>query len=176
MTNDSSSDDFDVKKSRLETNPSGWMTLTRYETVRLIVDALLEAPPGYQFNKSELERRAGVSREAIREHIPLLIELGVVEEIDNGAWAEYQLNDDGKVTRQIFQLNNAANSVLAGERKNVRSKPIPAVEEAIQIDEEATHHVFQGEDEVKREIGAQTGASDELIDLPPSQRSVTNAQ
>lgn len=111
-TNDGESPD--MKRSRLE-QPSGWLTLTRYETVRLLVDALLEAPPEYEFNKSELERRTGLSREAIREHIPLLVDLGVVEEVDTGGWTEYRLNDDGKVTKELFELNSAVNSVLSGE-------------------------------------------------------------
>lgn len=113
---------FDAKKARLE-NPSGWIKLTQYETVRLLVDALLESPPGYQFNKSELERRTGVSRESIRNHLPLLVELGVIEEDTSGTWAEYSLNDDGKVTKELLELNSALNSVLSGEAKNVQTAP-----------------------------------------------------
>lgn len=114
-------DEFDAKAARIE-NPSAWMRLTRYETVRLLIDALLEAPPGHQFNKSELERRTGLSREAIREHLPLLVELGVVNELDEGQWPEYRLNTEGKVTRELFALNSALNSVLAGESQNVQDE------------------------------------------------------
>jgi DNA-binding transcriptional ArsR family regulator len=111
---------FDAKQARLD-DPSGWIELTRYQTVRLLIDALLESSPNHQFNKSELERRTGMSRESIREHIPRLIELGIIEEVENGGWPEYRLNDDGKVTKELFELNSAVNSVLAGESKESQS-------------------------------------------------------
>jgi DNA-binding transcriptional ArsR family regulator len=116
MTSDESG--FDAKQARLSKS-SGWLELTRYQTVRLLIDALLESSPGHKFNKSELERRTGMSRESIRKHIPRLIELGVIEEVDDGGWPEYQLNDDGKVTKELFELNSAANSVLSGGQKDV---------------------------------------------------------
>ena len=112
--------DYDPKQARLE-RPSGWMELTRYETVRFIIDALLEASPEHKFNKSELERRSGVTREAIRDHIPFLIDLGVIEEVEDEGWPEYRLNSDSKVTRELQELNSAVNSVLAGESKNITS-------------------------------------------------------
>lgn len=118
--------EFDMKQSRLD-NPSGWIELTRYETVRLLIDALLEAPPDYKFNKSELERRTGLSREAIRQHLPQLLELGVVEEIEGEEWAEYRLNSDGKVTRELLELNSAVNSVLSGEPKDLQEQTLPQV-------------------------------------------------
>lgn len=120
MTGETESGGFDAKQARLD-NPSGWLKLTRYQTVRLLIDALLESSPGHEFNKTELERRTGVSREAIREHLPLLVEMGVVEEVNESGWPEYKLNDEGKVTKELFELNSAVNSVLAGEPKNVKS-------------------------------------------------------
>jgi DNA-binding transcriptional ArsR family regulator len=117
MTGDGNS--FDAKKARLN-HPSGWLELTRYQTVRFLIDTLLESSPGHKFNKSELERRTGMSRESIREHISRLVELGVIEEINDSGWPEYQLNEDGKVTKELLELNTAVNSVLAGESKNVQ--------------------------------------------------------
>lgn len=114
--------EFDAKQTRLE-HPSGWLSLTRFQTTRLLIDALLESPPGHPFNKSELQRRTGMSRDSIREHLPFLVELGIVEEIDEGGWPEYVLNDDGKVTQELFELNSAVNSVLSGEKKNVNTGP-----------------------------------------------------
>lgn len=114
--------DFDVKRHRLE-NPSGWMRLVRYETVRYLIDALLESPPEMPLNKSELSRRTGISRNSIKKHIELLVNLGVVEEIDDSGWAEYKLNDDGRVTIELFELNSAVNAVLSGQSKNIEKGP-----------------------------------------------------
>lgn len=161
--------EFDVKQSRLN-DPSGWIRLTRYETVRLLVDALLEAPPEYQFNKSELERRAGVSTEAIRKHLPTLIEMGVVEEVEGSGWTEYRLNDDGKVTKELFELNSAVNSVLGGEPKNVQDQAGPSVtlkgsrDEDDESDRNALVMDVEGVDNSNRDA-----RDDTLIDHPPNQ-------
>ena len=117
MSSNSGEEIHQMKRSRLD-HPSGWLEITRYETVRLLIDALLEVPPDHRFNKSALQRRTGVSRESIREHLPLLVECGILIEHDSGPWPEYQLNSDGKVTKELFALNSAVNSVLAGEPKN----------------------------------------------------------
>jgi len=144
---------FDVKQARLSKS-SGWLELTRYQTVRLLIDALLESSPGHKFNKSELERRTGVSRESIRERIPQLIELGVVEEVDDGGWPEYQLNDDGKVTKELFQLNSAANSVLSGGSKNIETENKGKTE----IPESANR-----EDNFGRDVALEIGSDSEGI-------------
>ncbi|MEZ3117280.1 winged helix-turn-helix domain-containing protein [Halobaculum sp. MBLA0147] len=109
-----SSDDFDPKAARRE-NPSGWFALTRYETVRILIDALIESPPGYRFNKSEMERRTGVSREAIRKHIGFLEDLGVVTEVSNGQHAEYELNMSNAVMKEVIELNAEVGHTLSSE-------------------------------------------------------------
>lgn len=121
MGQKSAEEEFDMKQNRLE-RPTGWMKLTRYETVRFIVDALLESSPDHKFNKSELSRRTGMSREAIREHIPLLIDLGVVNKITDSGWAEYQLNGRNRVTKELLGLNSAINAIEAGQTKNLKTK------------------------------------------------------
>ena len=162
---------FDAKQARLSKS-SGWLELTRYQTVRLLVDALLESSPGHKFNKSELERRTGMSRESIREHIPRLIKLGVVEEVDDSGWPEYQLNDDGKVTKELFELNSAANSVLSGGPKNIEAED----EEETEVPESAQREVTIGRDALL-EFGSDPEdipdnsddrlPDDDLVDEPP---------
>lgn len=168
--------DFDMKQSRLN-DPSAWVKLTRYESVRLIIDALLEAPPDYQFNKSELKRRTGLSREAIREHLPLLIELGVVQKVDTEAWPEYELNDEGKVTKELFALNNALNSVLSGESKTVNQDQkvqIPIDDLDIDFsDDENTDEPFTRISEADN--STREDNSDDLVDSPPSGVALINA-
>lgn len=161
--------DFDTKQSRLD-DPSGWLKLTRYESVRLIIDALLEAPPDYRFNKSELTRRSGLSREAIREHIPLLVELGVVREVDTEAWQEYELNSNGKVTKELFELNSALNSVLSGESKTIEQDDTVS----IAIDGLDTGSGDDGDNDslftrfLDRNNSTRKTDEDDLIDKPPS--------
>jgi len=168
--------DFDMKQSRLD-DPSGWLKLTRYESVRLIIDALLEAPPDYRFNKSELKRRSGLSREAIREHLPLLVELGVVREIDTEAWQEYELNSNGKVTKELFALNSALNSVLSGESKTVeQDDTVPIAIDDLDTDSrddddnDSLFSRFSDTNNSTRETD-----KDDLIDKPPSGVAPINA-
>lgn len=172
----SGTSDFDIKQSRLD-NPSAWVKLTHYESVRLIIDALLEAPPDYQFNKSELKRRTGLSREAIREHLPLLIELGVVREVDTEAWPEYQLNTDGKVTKELFALNSALNSVLSGESKTVdQNGPMQVPVDELDTDSDDSHDTgstFTGVSEVDNSTRERD--DDDLVDSPPSGVASINA-
>jgi len=165
-----------MKQSRLD-DPSGWLKLTRYESVRLIIDALLEAPPDYRFNKSELKRRSGLSREAIREHLPLLVELGVVREIDTEAWQEYELNSNGKVTKELFALNSALNSVLSGESKTVeQDDTVPIAIDDLDTDSrddddnDSLFSRFSDTNNSTRETD-----KDDLIDKPPSGVAPINA-
>lgn len=156
MTGDSSREtgatDFDVKEHRFE-DPSGWMRLVRYETTRFLVDALLEAPPGMAFNKSELSRRTGMSRNSIQDHVDLLVDLGVVEELDDSGWAEYRLNDAGRVTVELFELNSAVNAVLSGRSKDVEARPEPDLAHVDRSDWEAAKRVRERLEAVNGDAG-----------------------
>jgi len=172
----SGTSDFDMKQSRLD-NPSAWVKFTRYESVRLIIDALLEAPPDYQFNKSELKRRTGLSREAIREHLPLLIDLGVIQEVDTESWPEYELNIDGKVTKELLALNSALNSVLGGESKTVdQNGPVQVPVDELDTDSDDGHDTgstFRAVSEVDN--STRESDDDDLVDSPPSGVAPINA-
>lgn len=166
----------DMKQARLN-NPSAWMTLTRYESVRLMIDALLEAPPDYQFNKTDLRRRTGLSREAIREHLPLLVELGVIQEVDSESWPEYKLRTGGKVTKELFALNSALNSVLSGGAKTVEqtgSPDVPLKESSTeQTDSHDTDTTLLGNLGVDNATRDRTG--DSYVESPPSGGPPANA-
>lgn len=109
-------------KSRRRANPSSWLELTDNQTLPLVVDALLDSPPGKEYNKTELANFAGVSRESVREHIETLLKFGIVEEVDDTTPTRYRLNDHGKATVSLFELNSALNSVASGEKENVELK------------------------------------------------------
>lgn len=120
---DTEPDDVDMKEVRRR-NPSGWLELSDGEGLPFVIDALLDAHPGRGFNKTELGDRAGFTRETVRSYIDRLVELGVVEEVPDTDPQRYRLNEDGRVTQEIFDLNSAVNAVRAGQDQEIsRSTP-----------------------------------------------------
>lgn len=98
-----------MKELRLE-HPSGWLELTRYDGVPIVVDALLDLPPHREFNKSELAAHAGVTRQTVSRHADRLVELNVIEPVVETTPTRYRLAD-GDVVKQLFELNTALNAV-----------------------------------------------------------------
>lgn len=103
-----SADRRDTKKARLE-HPSGFLHLTRHESVPILVDALLDLPPGREFNKTELADHAGVTRQTVGTYIDLLVELDVVEAVPNTSPQRYQVAESD-VVQELFQFNSALNA------------------------------------------------------------------
>lgn len=101
----------DTKEARLA-HPSGFLYLTRHESVSILVDALLDLPPGREFNKTELADHAGVTRQTVGTYVDLLLELDVVEEVPDTSPRRYRVADSD-VVQQLFELNSALNA--AGE-------------------------------------------------------------
>lgn len=98
----------DTKQTRLE-YPSGFLQLTRHESVPILIDALLDLPPGREFNKTEFADHAGVTRQTVSTHIDLLLDLDIVEEVPNTTPRRYQLADSA-VVQQLLELNSALNA------------------------------------------------------------------
>lgn len=115
---DTEPDDSDMKEVRRR-NPSGWLELTDGEGLPFLIDALLDAPPGREFNKTELGDRAGFTRETVRSYIDRLVELGIVKEVPDTSPQRYRLNEDGRVTQEVFDLNSAVNAVRAGQDQDI---------------------------------------------------------
>lgn len=113
----------EVKRMRRE-HPSGWLELSMYESLALMIDAIVDAPPGYSFTNPELASRAGVSDESVRNHVGTLEELGVVIPSDESN--KYEVNEESRVLREIFGLNDAVNAVRSGADVSV-----PRSEEAL---------------------------------------------
>lgn len=101
----------DTKEARLE-HPSGFLHLTRHESVPILIDALLDLPPGREFNKTEFAEHAGVTRQTVSTYIDLLLELDIVEEVPNTTPCRYQVAESA-VVQELFELNSALNA--AGE-------------------------------------------------------------
>lgn len=104
----SRSEDVDVKEARRR-HPSGILYLMRSESVPILVDALLDLPPGREFNKTELADHAGVTRQTVATYVDRLVETDVVEPVPNTSPQRYRLADSAVVT-ELFELNSALNA------------------------------------------------------------------
>ncbi|MCU4741123.1 helix-turn-helix domain-containing protein [Halobacteria archaeon AArc-m2/3/4] len=109
QTTDSPPDREEMKQLRYD-HPSGWLYLTRHESVPLIVDALLDFQPRREFNKSELARQAGLTRQTVGKHISVLLELDIVEEVQATTPQRYRVAASEQ-TRALHELNSALNAV-----------------------------------------------------------------
>lgn len=101
----------DTKTARFE-HPSGFLYLTQHEGIPIIIDALLDLPPGREFNKTELAEHAGITRQTVTNYIDLLLELAIVEEVPNTTPQRYRVAES-PVVEELFELNSALNA--AGE-------------------------------------------------------------
>jgi hypothetical protein len=101
----------DTKAARLA-HPSGLLYLLQHEAVPILLDAILDLPPGREFNKSEFADHAGVTRQTVGNYIDLLLEVGVVEEVPNTNPQRYRVAESD-VVRELFEFNGAINA--AGE-------------------------------------------------------------
>lgn len=106
----------EVKQMRRD-YPSGWLELSMFESLALMIDALIDAPPGYTFSNPELADRAGISDESVRNHIGTLEELGIVNRPADST--KFRVNDDSRILQEIFGLNDAVNAVRTGESATV---------------------------------------------------------
>lgn len=107
-TDDESTDRTSKAESRLE-HPSGWLLLTKHDSVPIIIDALLCLPPRKEFNKTELADHAGVSRQSVTNHIDLLLDLDVLEAVPDSSPTRYRM-PRSSVVEELFELNSALNA------------------------------------------------------------------
>ncbi|AWB27665.1 helix-turn-helix domain-containing protein [Halococcoides cellulosivorans] len=106
-----SASDQDVKQARLD-HPSGLLHLTQHESVPILLDAILDLPPGREFNKSEFADHAGVTRQTVGTYIDLLLDVDIVEEVPQTTPQRYRVTESD-VVEALYELNSAINA--AGE-------------------------------------------------------------
>ena len=82
---------------------SGFAYLSQFESVRLMLDALLEAEPEQSLTQEAVHQLTGVSRKRVWLHVEKLVELEVVEE----AGDEYVVDAHSPVLRWIQSLDAA---------------------------------------------------------------------
>lgn len=104
---------MEKKQSRKE-YATGFLELAKNESVPLMIDALLDAPSGRGFNKTELARKAGISPGSVRNHLDTLVELKIVKSIPDTTPTRYTLNMDSPVTRLLFELDNVIAEIRTG--------------------------------------------------------------
>jgi hypothetical protein len=82
---------------------SGFEYLVRLESVRLMLDALLEAEPDQSLTQEEVHQLTGVSRKRVWLHVEKLVDLSVLEESGD----EYVVAPFGPVLRLVQSLDAA---------------------------------------------------------------------
>jgi DNA-binding transcriptional ArsR family regulator len=100
----------DGGESLRERYPSGWLALTRHESVPRIVDALLDCPPRREFNQSELADAADVSRQSVNRHVDLLLDVGILEPVEETRPQRFRFDPESDVSRAIIRLEGAMNA------------------------------------------------------------------
>lgn len=109
QTSPPDAEDIDTKEARLQ-HPSGWLYLTQHESIPILVDALLDLPPGREFNKTEFANHAGVTRQTVGNYIDLLQELELIEPVPNTSPQRYQVAQS-EVVEELYAFNSALNTV-----------------------------------------------------------------
>lgn len=92
---------------------TGWLTLTRHESVQHMIDTLLDLPPYREFNQSELAEMANVSRASVNRHLSLLQTTGVIEIVEGTSPPRYRFNEDSPVSKAIIQVDGQMNRALS---------------------------------------------------------------
>lgn len=100
----------EIKRMRQE-HPSGWLELAMTPARALLVDAILDSPPGHEFTTGTISERAGITPQAVRDHLDVLVDRGVVASVDG---TTYRVVDDSVVLRELEELNAAVGAVRAG--------------------------------------------------------------
>lgn len=91
--------------------PSGWRVLTQHETVGYTIDALILAPD-YHLSKSKMAEQAGVSRQSVHTHLPLLRRLGIVSVVEDMSPEQYTLDSGDELVKEFHRLNGLVNEKL----------------------------------------------------------------
>jgi hypothetical protein len=93
-----------------EKYPSGWLALTKNESVAHMIDALLDLPQLREFNQSELADMADVSRQSVVRHIDLLVDLEIINPIEGPGRTRYRFNPESRVSQALIELDGAVSA------------------------------------------------------------------
>jgi DNA-binding IclR family transcriptional regulator len=76
-----------------------------------MIDALMDAPD-YHFSKSKLADHAGVSRQSVHTHLPLLLRLDIVQEVEDTSPETYTLNSSEDLVQELHRITGLVNAKL----------------------------------------------------------------
>jgi len=93
--------------------PGVLMALVGNQTIPLVLDALLDAPPHKEFTKTELAEYAGVSSQSIRNHIDTLLEFDIIEPVPRTS--RYRLCTDSQTVKRLLQLKSALDQAATSD-------------------------------------------------------------
>lgn len=113
----------ETKQMRRE-YPSGWMELATSPGRSLLVDAILDSPPGHRFTTGTISERAGITPQSVRDHVDILIDRGIVEKIGD---TEYRIVEDSLVLEALEELNSAVTAVRSGAAEQQTGKTDPDI-------------------------------------------------
>ena len=68
--------------------------------------------PDYHFSKSKLAEQAGVSRQSVHTHPPLLRQLDIANVVEDSSPEKYTLNSGDELVRELHRLNGLVNEKL----------------------------------------------------------------
>lgn len=91
--------------------PSGWLVLTKNESVPYIIDALLDLLPRREVNQTELAELAGVSRQSVSRHLDLLLTAEIIEPVEGTSPQRYRFDPESRVSQALVELEGAMNAV-----------------------------------------------------------------
>lgn len=100
----------DTKEARLA-HPSGLLALTRHDSIPIVLDSLLDLPPGREVTQTELAEHAGVTRQSVWRHVDRLCTFDVLEPVPDTSPQRYRRADSPVVT-ELFELNSALNAAV----------------------------------------------------------------
>lgn len=92
-----------VEATGVPDDEPGLEYLGQYESVRLMVDALLDADPDQELEQADVHRLTGVSRKRVWHHVETLIALGVLVESGEA----YRVVRDSDVLGRVRALDAA---------------------------------------------------------------------
>lgn len=93
--------------------PSGWLAISRNESVATMIDAILDLPPNREFNQSELAEMSGVSRQSVSRHLGFLLDIEVIEPVEETSPQRFRFNSDSEVSQALIQLEGAMNHIAS---------------------------------------------------------------
>lgn len=93
--------------------PSGWLAISRHESIAHMLDAILDLPPNRGFTQTELAEMAGVSRQSVSRHLGFLIDIEAIEPIQDTSPQRFRFNPDSEVSQALIRLDGAM--IKAGE-------------------------------------------------------------